>query len=238
VQLTAQNSEIFGVKKMASNQNGKRLEPIIGEDGRLYYNYGVGAKYVVEDNGEEYAFEIKDCRYSDTKVEYYKCTHNGEPYWNEFSANRLHHILNYGLHKTVSEGKRRELPLTVEEVQTYAYAKTTARAAAVQRLKSTDYFAKDKELRSIVIDKTFAEVRGQTDKLYELTERESKLRAKQAQILRSKKIDPEVLKELEFCSECGETGVKNNKVCACAIKLKKEIKEYNAILRRKAEAKK
>ena len=47
-----------------------------------------------------------------------------------------------------------------------------------------------------------------------------------------------LLKELEFCSECGETGVKNNKVCACAIKLKKEIKEYNAILRRKAEAKK
>ena len=113
---------------MASNQNGKRLEPIIGEDGRLYYNYGVGAKYVVEDNGEEYALEIKDCRYSETKVEYYKCTHNGEPFWNEFSANRLHHILNYGLHKTVSEGKRRELPLLVEEVQTYSYAKSTARA--------------------------------------------------------------------------------------------------------------
>ena len=75
-------------------------------------------------------------------------------------------------------------------------------------------------------------------KPFRMTKQEADVLAKQAQILRSKKIDPAVLKELEFCSECGETGVKNNKVCACAIKLKKEIKEYNAILRRKAAAKK
>lgn len=217
---------------MASNQNGKRLEPIIGEDGRLYFNYGVGAKYVVEDKGEVYTFEIVGCRYSDTNVEYYKCLHNGKPYWNEFSANHIHFILNFGLHKTESEGKRRELPLTVDEVNAYAYGKATARAAAVQALKSTDYFAKDKELRSIVIEKTFAEVKGQADKLNELTEREKKLRAKQASILQTKKIDPEILREVAFCNECHNRGVtQGNKVCACAKKLQKEIKDYNAILR-------
>lgn len=182
---------------MAINQNGKRLEPIIGEDGRLYFNYGVGAKYVVEDNGEEYTFEIVGCRY-DNNVEYYKCLHNGEPFWNDFSANRIHFLLNFGLHKTESEGKRQELPLTVDEVNAYAYGKATAKAAAVQALKNTDYFAKDKEVKSILIDKAFAEAKGQSDKIAELTEREKKLRSKQASILHTKKIDPEILIEVSI----------------------------------------
>lgn len=219
---------------MANKNGGKRLEPIIGEDGRLYFNYGVGAKYSIKEDDKEYVFEITGCRYSDTNVEYYKCTHNGKPYWNEFTANRIHLILNFDLFETISEGERRELPLTVDEVKAYAYGKATARAAAVKSLGNTDYFAKDKELRSIMIEKTFAEVRGQADKLAELTTKEKQLRTKQASILQSKKIDPEILKEILFCSECGETGVTaGNKVCACAKKLQKDIKEYNAILRRR-----
>ncbi len=224
---------------MANKQNGKRLEPIIGEDGRMYFNYGIGAKYVVDDKGEEYIHEIIDCRYSDNCVEYYKCTNNGKPFWNEFSANRLHHILNYGLHQTVSEGIRRELPLTVEEVNTFAYGKATARAAAVQSLKSTDYFSKDKELKGLAIEKAFAEVHGQTDRLAELNAREKQLKTKQLAILRAKNVNPSILKETVFCSNCNETGIVGNSVCVCASRLSKEIKDYNAALRRhrKAEVK-
>lgn len=223
---------------MANNVNGNRLPPIVGEDGRLYFNYGVGAKYVVEDNGEEYTFEITDCRYSDNNVEYYKCSNNGKPFWSELTANRIHFVLNFGLHEMISEGKRRELPLTVDEVNTFAYGKAQARAAAVKALGNTDYFAKDKELRSIEIDKTFAEVKGQTDKLAELEERAKKLRAKQVTILQGKKIDPAILKEVAFCNDCNGKGVtQGNKVCDCAKKMQKEIKEYNAILRRKVGAK-
>ena len=217
---------------MANKQNGKRLEPIIGEDGRLYFNYGSGAKYVIEDKGKEYVHEIIDCRYSENKVEYYKCTNNGKPFWNEFSANRLHHILNYGLHKTVSEGIRRELPLTVDEVNVYAYGKSQARAAAVKALGNTDYFAKNKELKSLAIEKAFAEVNGQTDKLAELNKRENQLKSKQLAILQAKKIDPLILRESGFCNSCNQTGISGNKVCTCAEKLSKEIKNYNAILRR------
>lgn len=217
---------------MASD--GKRIEPVIGEDGRLYFNYGIGAKYRLEDKGEEYIYEIVGCRYSDTNVEYYKCTKNGEPFWNEFSANRIYHILHQGLLETICEGKRRELPLTVEEVKAYAYGKATARAVAVKSLGNTDYFAKVKELNSIEIDMTFAELHGQAEKLAELTAKAKQLKAKQASILQTKKIDPAVLKELDFCAACNRTGVTNgSKVCDCARKLSKEIKEYNAILRRK-----
>lgn len=219
-----------------TNNNGKRLPPKIGEDGRLYFNYGVGAKYGIKDKDKEYVFEIVDCRYSDTNVEYYKCTNNGEPFWNEFSANRIHLILNFGLHKTISEGVLRELPLTVDEVKAYATGKATARAVAVKALGNTDYFAKDKELKSIATEKIFAEIHGQPNKLAELTKREKELKSKQEQILKTKNIDPSILKEVDFCSECHETGVTdNNKVCACAKKLEVEIKNYNAILRRKAK---
>lgn len=221
---------------MAKKNGGKRLEPIIGEDGRLYFNYGVGAKYSIKEDDREYVFEITDCRYADNNVEYYTCTNNGEPFWNEFSANRIHFLLNFGLHETISEGKRCELPLTVNEVKAFAYGKATARAAAVKSLGNTDYFAKDKELLSIGIEKAFAEVNGQTDKLAELTAKEKQLRAKQATILQGKNIDPAILRESIFCSNCGETGVTSgNKVCACAKKLQKEIKDYNAILRRKSQ---
>ena len=231
---------------MASNSNGKRLPPRVGEDGRLYFNYGVGAKWRFEGNGnikdklfeesKETIFEIVDCRYSDSGVEYYKCTNNGVPFWNEFSANRIYHILDYGLHKQISEGARRELPLTVEEVKTFVIGKAMARATAVKTLGNTDYFAKDKELRSIQTDKVFAEVKGQMDKLAELTDKEKKLKGKQAQILKTKNIDPAILKEVDFCSDCHGTGVTNsNKVCDCAKKLEAEIKNYNAILRRKSQ---
>ncbi len=219
---------------MAKKNGGKRLSPIIGEDGRLYYNYGVGAKYSIKEEEKEYIFEIKDCRYSDTNVEYYKCTKNGEPFWNEHTANRLYHILRQGLLETISEGERRELPLMVDEVKAFAYGKATARGVAVKSLGNTDYFAKDKELRNIEIERAFAEAKGQKDKVAELTAKEKALRAKQASILQTKKIDPAILKEAVFCSECNETGViGGNKVCACAKKLQKEIKDYNAILRRR-----
>ena len=217
-----------------ANSKGNRLPPKVGEDGRLYFNYGVGAQYSIKDKGKEYIFEIVDCRYDEREVEYYKCTNNGVPFWNEFSANRIHYVLNFGLHETISEGVRRELPLTVDEVKAFATGKATARVVVVKSLGNTDYFAKDKELKSIEIEKVFAECHGQQDKLSELTKREKELRGKQEQILKTKNIDPSILKEVEFCSDCNRTGVTfSNKVCVCAKKLENEIKSYNAILRRK-----
>ncbi len=222
---------------MASNQSGKRLEPVIGADGRLYYNYGVGASYRIRDaDGSEVLFEIIACRYSDSCVEYYTCTRNGAKSRNEYSANRIHIILHYDLFETLSEGKCEELPLTVTEVTAYAQGIAQAKASAVQSLKNTDYFAKEKELKSIMLDKAFAEVKGQVERVAELEERERQLFAKQQSILQSKKIDPRILRETVFCTACNETGIKGIRVCACAQKQSKEIKDYNAVLRRTSKA--
>lgn len=214
---------------------GEKMKPYIGEDGRSYYNYGVGAKYVFRENGKEYEFAITDCRMKNT-TEYYKCTHNGEPYWNEFSANRIHYLLHLNLYETLSEGKRKELPLTVDEVTTYYRRKMQERSDTLKSLGNTDYSAKSKELQKIDIEKAIAEGRGQEQTVAELTAREKELRAKQAAILKAKKIDPAILRGVQFCDKCDGTGVNGLRVCDCAKKLAKEIKEYNAILRRIARA--
>ncbi len=210
--------------------SGQKLQPFVGEDGRIYYNYGIGAKYRLEDNGEEYIYEIVDCSYNGT--EYYTIERNGEKAWRKDSANRVHYLLHFGLLETLSEGKRREFPLTVEEVTTYYKRKTQERADAFKSLGNTDYSAKSKELQSIAIEKGIAEAREQSERVAELTKRETELRAKQLAILKTKKIDSAVLKGVKFCDKCGSTGVNGLQVCDCAKKMQAEIKEYNAILRR------
>lgn len=214
---------------------GEKMQPYTGEDGRLYYNYGVGAKYVFRENGKEYIFEIADCSMKNT-TEYYTCLQNGVQYWNKFSANRIHYLLHFNLFETLSEGERQELPLTVDEVSTYYRRKMQERAEAFKSLGNTDYSAKSKELQNIVIDKAVAEAREQSEKVAELAAREKELRAKQAAILKAKKIDPSTLRGVKFCDKCDGTGIKGLQVCGCAMKMEKEIKEYNAILRRVTRA--
>lgn len=210
---------------------GEKMQPFVGKDGRLYYNYGVGAKYVFREYGEEYTFEITDCCIRNT-TEYYTCAKNGEPFWNKFTANRIHYLLHFNLLETVSEGERRKLPLTVDEVNTYFKRKTQERADAIKSLGNTDYAAKSKKLQEIPIEIGLAKARGQTERAEELTKQEAELRAKCAVILKGKKIDPAALRGVKFCEVCGGTGVIGMQVCECAKKQKTEIQEYNAILRR------
>lgn len=210
---------------------GEKMQPHVGEDGRLYYNYGVGAKYVFREYGEEYTFEITDCCIRNT-TEYYTCAKNGEPYWNKFTANRIHYLLHFNLLETVSEGERRKMPLTVDEVNTYYKRKTQERAEAIKSLGNTDYIAKSKKLQDIPIDIGLAEARGQTDRIEELTKQEAELRAKCAAILKAKKIEPATLRGVKFCKLCEGKGVIGMQVCECAKKLETEIQEYNAIMRR------
>ena len=210
---------------------GQKMQPYVGANGRLYYNYGVGAKYVFRENGKEYTFEIADCCMQNG-TEYYTCMQNGEPYWNKFTANRIHFLLHFNLFETVSEGLRQELPLTTDEVTTYYKRKMQERDAAVKSLGNTDYFAKSKELQNIVIEKGLASAHGQTEKLEELVKREGELMTKQSSILKTKKIDPAVLRGVKFCGKCGYTGVIGKNICSCAKKMQSEIKEYNAIMRR------
>lgn len=210
---------------------GEKLKPFVGENGRVYFNYGVGAKYVFRERDKEYVFEIADCCIQNT-TEYYTCIKDGEQFWNKFSANRIHFLLHFNLLETLSEGERRELPLMVDEVTTYYKRKMQERADALKSLGNTDYSAKSKELQNIAIDKAVAEAREQPEKVAELTAREKELRAKQAAILKAKKIDPATLRGVKFCEKCSGTGVIGMGVCDCAKKLQAEIKEYNAILRR------
>ena len=226
---------------------GKKMPYLEGKDGRLYFNYNVGAAYLLKNKktGTENRYEILDCELRRT-TEYYTVKINDVECFSPFSANRLHFILNFEntVLQTISEGERREIPLLPEEVEQFVKkglhaAYKLARAKAKAALKDNKDYATIKANIQTLNDLYVAKlVRGTPS---ERNDMESKLNAeeeKKAKLLQSLGINLEDLIEPQKCQLCFDTGfIYAEHFCSCMQNRSEEIKAWNAAERLKAKLK-
>ena len=108
-----------------------RIYPQIGEDGRLYFNYNLGAKFLCAEMrpagaaGERlsrFVYAVERCEYIGGR-EYYYISRDGRPLVSPFTVNRLHYVLHFTQIDELTAGERQELPLTAEEVSIYFTAR-------------------------------------------------------------------------------------------------------------------
>ena len=220
-----------------SGQNGKKMPPAQGEDGRLYFNFGVGSHYVFyPDNGEKpFDYLITNCELiGDT--EYYYIQSNGKPIPRPISANRLKFLLSTIRCDLTEQGEELELPLLCEEVEDFYSAWNKERAikreVARKRLQKTEYGNLHSEICRLPMQIGIAEVKGDEQELARLnTELERKNLAMQ-KILDSNGITAEMLNDDYLCEKCKDSGMRTEAViCGCARARTEEIKKYCAAKR-------
>ena len=219
---------------------GEKMPVYEGADGRLYFNFAVGLKMAMHgndrDKNENYEYEIYDCRYVGN-TEYYDIRIDGIPMPAPDSANRVKYLVSrYGI-KTLAVGKRRELPLTVEEVKRYYQIKEYRTAAAQQKANTlSEYTELKSEVAALAIDIAYAEAAEKLERAEYLSAKRDKLWRQANEVLKSNGINPEDLKEPERCKLCGGKRYLSNTVCSCALHSKKEIKDYCAAERLRLRA--
>lgn len=215
---------------------GQKIPPYIGEDGRLYFNFGVELRALCREKSadgkiEKYTFEIKACRLvGDT--EYYEATRNTIPLPQLITANRVKYILTwYGI-KTLSVGVRAPLPLTINEIEQYSEYCAERQRSAEQTLATNERFTEvEQSLRRLSMQLGFAEARGQADEEKKLIQQQLDLNKRKSEIMRDLGISEEALAGVPFCAKCNHKGYIGHELCMCTAKYAEEIQNYCANLR-------
>lgn len=214
---------------------GQKMPYFVGEDGKHYYNFAQGLKVeLCENDGgklERYTLEIVACNFING-TEYYSVERDGMALPQPLSANRLRYLFSrYGV-KTLAAGKRRELPLLLEEVKGYYEERERARQKKIAQAEAIpEYTVIHKQIRYLDMQIGFAQARGQEEKAAALFQRQAELRAKSDDVLNAHGIDPEEISEPQKCEKCDGKGYNFNHICECAINMTDEIKEFFALNR-------
>lgn len=213
----------------------EQKKPYIGDDGRLYFNYPVGAEYEFSNAaGKRFSLRIVGCEYENGK-EYYYIESAGKVLPARFSVDKLEKQLSAAPYETLSAGELQELPLLVDEVQRYYQELTKERnfdnVEANNKLGGTQYKALVKAAGSLKKRLMLAEADGRETDVAQIKEALKENEAKRAQILADKGIDYKVLTKVKDCELCGDTGIADGKICECAINRTEQIKAFNAALR-------
>jgi hypothetical protein len=218
----------------------------IGDDGRLYFNYAVGAVYEFTPKGEKpFTYTITACYFEKKKdlktwvgIEYYTVVgDDGDVLSDRYNAEQVDFLLNSLPCHQIVEGVREELPLLNEEVELYYNEKrkqlNKANAEANAKLKGTDYFKNKSAIESLEARLLFAKTDGDADIINSLEIDLKEYRAKQAGILKANKIDEAVLTKQVSCELCGDYGLLfgGARICKCAFKNTPKIKSYCAAVR-------
>ncbi len=220
---------------MQNQNHGQKMTYYEAEDGKLYYNFAQGLKVVLREGkgeaAEEYTLEIVGCHFS-SGTEYYDIARDGvtQPYVQ--SANRVKFLLScYGI-KTLENGERLELPLTLEEVQRYyshryhVYLKTKAQAEAIPEYKALTY-----ELRGFGFKIGTALAYERTDEAARLQKQQFEVQRRIEAVLKTHGINPADLKE-QTCDKCDGKGYDYLGICDCAFAQADKIKKFCAAERR------
>lgn len=220
---------------MQNQNHGQKMAYYEGEDGKLYYNFAQGLKVVLREckgeAAEEYTLEIVGCHFS-SGTEYYDIARDGvtQPYAQ--SANRVKFLLSrYGI-KTLENGERLELPLTLEEVQRYynhcyhVYLKTKAQAEAIPEYKALTY-----ELRGFGFKIGTALAYERKDEAVHLQKQQYDVQRRIEAVLKIHGIDSADLKE-QTCDKCDGKGYDYFGICDCALAQADKIKKFCAAERR------
>ena len=213
----------------------EQKKPYLGDDGRLYFNYPVGAEFEFSNAaGKRFSQRIVGCEYENGK-EYYYIESAGKELSARFSVENLEKQLSAAPYKTLSVGELQELPLLVDEVQRYYQERTKERnfdnVEANKKLSGTQYKALVKAAGSLKKRLMLAEADGRAVDAAQIRKALSENEAKRAQILADKGIDYRVLTKVKDCEICGDAGLVNGKICECAINRTEQIKVFNAALR-------
>lgn len=213
----------------------EQKKPYIGDDGRLYFNYPVGAEFEFRTAaGKRFSLRIVDCEYEGGK-EYYFLESAGKLLPTRFSVDKLEKQLTAAPYETVRAGQLQELPLLVEEVERYYKEWTKERnfdnVEANNKLKGTAYKSLVIAAGSLKKRLMLALADGRESDVAQIRKDLSENEAKRDQILADRGIDYKVLTKAKDCELCGDMGIVDGKICECAWERAEQIKVFNAALR-------
>lgn len=216
---------------------GVKMPLYEGEDGKLYYNFAQGLKVRMHgsdvDKNENYELEIVGCHYVGN-TEYYDVEIDGRQLPQPLSANRIKYLVSRYGERTLEYGERRELPLLLEEVQSYYHYKERARAhAQSEASKLTEYVALKIAIATVNQKIGYAFAFEKNDEAAAYEEQRDELERRAADILTVHGISPSDVAEPEHCEICDDKGYVYNHICACALPYAHEIKEFCALERLK-----
>ena len=227
-------------------RTGEKMRPYVGANGRLYFNYCLGAEYLCEEMGRiksgertapqfrQFVYKVERCEYV-RGTEYYYMSRDGRALTTPFAANRLHYVLHFMMIDELAQGTRQELPLTSEEVNIYFAARSAyfeRKAAEANRILSGiprygELARREAQLR---ISIGYAEARGENSA--PLSAERSDTIAEIHNLCRSVGIDLQYIYERRRCPKCGGTGLNAaGAPCDCALRIEETIKDYCAALR-------
>lgn len=213
------------------------MPPAQGDDGRLYFNFGVGSQYVFYPGGGEKPFNyiIVACEYSGD-TEYYYIESNGKAIPRPISANRLKFLLSTIRCEQIFAGEQLELPLLREEVDKFYKAFNTERAikreTARKKLRKTEYGNLNAETIRLLMQIGTAEANGDEQEITRLNGELERKKAAAQKILDSNGITAEMLNDSYLCERCKDSGMRTEAlICECARARTEEIKKYCAAKR-------
>lgn len=213
-------------------KQGTKMPPRIGDDGRLYYNYNVGLRVKMQENGETWELEIVNATYING-TEYYTVLRNCAYMPAQLSANRVRFLLSVCGRDVVRPGAPKELPLLPEEVQNF-YEDLEERI--FRERKAIELFETYKEIRAKINKLSF--------KLGMLEAREEPGAKELEKEIRDLEIEAQLtlihngidtaLINRKPCPHCLDKGFTKFGICDCAYAQAEDIKEFNAQIRLKA----
>lgn len=231
---------------------GETIRPYVGMNGRLYFNYCLGAEFLCEEvqqvkAGERtapqfrrFVYKVERCEYVGGR-EYYYISRDGKALSSPFSVNRLHYVLHFSQIDELSAGTRQELPLSAEEVRLFFAAQKAQFEAKQEKayriLNGVPHYAELKKRQTqLCIQIGYAEVRGTDSAALEAEHRN--ILEEINSICTKTGIDPKYLREQEHCPLCGGTGLTvTGAPCSCALRIEETIKDYCAAMRMNRPAK-
>ncbi len=210
-------------------------KPRVSENGRVYFKYNPGAVYELRPEiHAPFCYKILSCEFEDG-TEYYRIESDGQELPTRFTLCQLEFVLGRLPCELLEPGEPVELPLLVQEVEKYFGAKrkelNRLNAAANNRLKDTDYFKNKSAIEALTERLRLAKSSGKSDLIDKYTAKLAELDGEQFVILKEKSIDLKVLTKAADCQLCGDNGIKDGRICTCALALAEKIKLYNIELR-------
>ena len=220
------------------------LQPVVGNDGRLYFNYGIGAVYALFGVGREEIGKvtITACEYSERRGELYAIeTLGGKK--NIFTERpvtleRLSAHFSFCQAQEIFPGEAEEIPLLKEEVIAYYKAMESKRkreaAAARKTLTETypSFAGNEKAKRETEAALAEAESAADHKRVSELLREYMKILSERKKACERAGIDVKVFEPVQKCPLCGGSGIVDiGEICVCAWQQADEIKRWNAAQR-------
>lgn len=208
-----------------------------GPDGKLYFHFNRGAEYKFSPQYcSEFTHKITACEFDEkTGKEFYRIESDGKKLPTRFCDNQITLMLAQFSNEQTAAGEPVELPLLAEEVKAFFAAKRKevhkANVAANNKIKGTAWNGNLQKIAAAQEELRFVRANGNAVAVAELEKKLEELRTAQEKILAEKGVDLKVLTKTPDCPLCKDEGIKNGKICACALAIADKIKAYNAEIR-------